>query len=572
MSGTAVADKKRKLHEVPAATSKVPAVISKVVDIQVIKITVMEGYHCREKVNGLRVQELADYRKNGGEFKDPVRVMPIPGSNGEYYLTDGWERYLADVQAGSVTIRAIIDTDFHSSTDPSSIDDIKKEILFKSLQCNFNHQEYPLTAAEKRDAVRKLYKNGWKKEALFIFGGETSVFNWIGDIIRSEKHEIRQRCIARVNDGEKQSVVAKSEKQPKQTVNDWVISERERNALCECPKNSELKKPDASNNENGGTTPSGENQGLPHKESEVSHDNSVPPGNGNSAPKNGGTGEPDEELGPISKIYEMIRQLKPSSKMESEVKNVLLPAIATRFTGLTDYIGSHGYVQENKQLEADYQARITQCNISLKKIDELKCEISELKSELASRREHCHFQCHHSREQYMKWQEDGLTAMLEDIEVQMLFMKAVDSAWERLASGAGPEGVGQLLEKVTDLADTYRPKKIFLPMLRNISADFKPIFIETRDALRAQPVKADKYLNLGVAAGKSIVKRGAIRDCFRFLSYIEYCKELKHDRTYLYGMLIKFDDLIVGTEVDGDVRATVEDIKKALKGGGNGKS
>ena len=109
----------------------------KVLNIQAIRID--GGTQSREQISQDCVNEYADLVKEGVEFP-PVRVY-FDGT--DYYLADGFHRYMAHLQAGKVSISA----DVHNGT--------LRDAILHSLGANSMHGLRP-TRADKRKAVNTM--------------------------------------------------------------------------------------------------------------------------------------------------------------------------------------------------------------------------------------------------------------------------------------------------------------------------------------------------------------------------------------------------------------------------------
>jgi transposase len=156
-----------------------------------------------------KVKEYADMIESGVEF-DPILVWDR--GNGEYWVIDGVHRLEAHKRAGKSTIKAEL---------IFCKDEIDCQI--KAIQANLKHG-LSIKKEEKISLVQKFYYHrGISVEELSkIFGvSETTIYRWIGDIIRQKKEELKEQASQLRAQGLTQEAIAKILSVDQATISRW---------------------------------------------------------------------------------------------------------------------------------------------------------------------------------------------------------------------------------------------------------------------------------------------------------------------------------------------------------------
>jgi len=106
--------------------------------ISLDKITITSLTQARADISETKISEYVEHLETGGTFP-PVKVF-FDESDGAHYLADGWHRFLAHSQIGSIEIDAEI------------ITGTARDAILYALSANASHG-MPRTSADKRRAV-----------------------------------------------------------------------------------------------------------------------------------------------------------------------------------------------------------------------------------------------------------------------------------------------------------------------------------------------------------------------------------------------------------------------------------
>lgn len=391
--------------------------------IPVDSIIAVDGAYPRSEITEERVAVFKEIYQDDEHDLPPIEVFLVQTGdpkNPNYALLDGMHRLLALKQLKVKKTGAIVYSDVCITAGDLESGTVKSMILYKAAKKDWRS---PLAYRydERKNIVRRLYEYGTDIKDLHIFATTSTLYEWLSDKKEKEqkvKEEAKKEALRLRAQGVLQKRVADliNDKYgiriSRRTISDWE-KEAEKAAgddvaAAKIPKSEKsprsgpsFKSLDLNDKiEAGGNGAEGQGEAVGGKQASSASEEA----------------KEKESLAILDDIYEKLRLLHITPKVEHDLEFYLLPLLCEISNAVNSLLKDGGYAAKYEAVKSELINAQKDLAEKTGTISEKNTLISELQEELAKRKEQCASHCSFTKEGVAREFEKYVGSLLDDVE------------------------------------------------------------------------------------------------------------------------------------------------------------